>query len=55
MATNATAPSFTLPHDPLSKITGKPNFAAVTELRKELFENACPFALPKADNTDISA
>jgi hypothetical protein len=40
MVTNATSPSFALPRDLLTKITGKPNFAAATELRKELFKNA---------------
>jgi hypothetical protein len=36
----ATASSFALPRDPLTKITGKPNFAAATKLHKELFESA---------------
>jgi hypothetical protein len=40
MAMNATIASLALPHDLLTKITGKPNCAAVMELRKELFENA---------------
>jgi hypothetical protein len=42
MAMNATISSLALPRDPLTKITGKPNFGAVTELRNELFENAMP-------------
>jgi hypothetical protein len=42
MAMNATALSFALPRNPLTKITGKPNFAAAAELHKELFKNATP-------------
>jgi hypothetical protein len=39
MAMTATSATFALPRDPLTKITGKPTFAAVTNLRKELCEN----------------
>jgi hypothetical protein len=42
VAMGATASSFALPCDPLTKTTGKPNFAVVMELRKELFESATP-------------
>jgi hypothetical protein len=36
----ATTTTFALPQHPVTKITGKPTCAAVTNLRKELFENA---------------
>jgi hypothetical protein len=32
--------TFALPRDPVTKITGKPTCAAVTNLHKELCENA---------------
>jgi hypothetical protein len=40
MATTTTSTTFTLPRDPITKITGKPSYATVTNLRKELYENA---------------
>jgi hypothetical protein len=40
MAMNATISSLALPHDPLTKIAGKPAHPAVMELHKELFESA---------------
>jgi hypothetical protein len=40
MATTTTSATFALPRDPVTKITGKPACAAVTNLRKELCENA---------------
>jgi hypothetical protein len=40
MATTATSTTFALPRDSLTKTTGKPTFAAVMNLRKELCENA---------------
>jgi hypothetical protein len=40
MATTTTSATFALPRDPITKITGKPTCAAVTNLRKELCEKA---------------
>jgi hypothetical protein len=40
VATNANIASLNLPHNPLTKITGRPSCTVVMELRKELCENA---------------
>jgi hypothetical protein len=40
VATAAASTTFALPRDPLTKITGNPDFAAATSLCKELCENA---------------
>jgi anthranilate/para-aminobenzoate synthase component I len=55
VATTTTSATFTLPRDPVTKITGKAAHAAVTNLRKELCENAMSVDLRKADNAVISA